>query len=146
MQKAWIALSAILICASQLGCQTSCGKHEEPLLWADGITSGPNGQRTYRTTPIDGTWLHFPSYRRFRLPHHLGTRDPSIKAYISLAADRPVLPDAGGTDFALSTAAEVLVTIEDENTVVVENTTCENSYYLFVSISENPSSSADAGS
>lgn len=146
MQKAWIVLSAVLIFASQLGCSTSCGKHEEPLLWADGITSGSDGQRTYRTTPMEGTWLHFPSYRRFRLPHHLGTRDPSIEAYVSLAVDRPVQPDAGGTNFAVSTAAEVLVTIEDENTVVVENTTCENSYYLFVRISEKPGSSVDAGS
>jgi hypothetical protein len=136
---------ATLSFVSLPGCDTSCGKRGEPLLWADGHTfASPNGLRTYETTPIDASWLHFPSYRRFRLPHGLGTKDVSIEPYVSLAVDRPAA-DGDATRIAVSTAAEVLATIEDENTVIVENTTCENAYYLFVRINEQPTLSEDAG-
>jgi hypothetical protein len=146
MQTAWIALSATLSLATLFGCDTSCGKHVEPLLWADGVSStAPSGLRTYATTPIDGTWLHFPSYRRFRLPHGFGNRDVSIQPYISLAVDRPAAVDGGSTNFAIASSGEVLATIEDENNVIVENSTCENTYYLFVSIKENSTATPDAG-
>jgi hypothetical protein len=145
MHKALISLLATMSPVLLLGCDTSCGKRGEPLLWADGITTTSNGLRSYETTPIDSTWLHFPSYRQFRLPHGLGTRDLAIVAYLSLAVDKPVPADGSAQRFALSTSAEVLATIEDENTVIVENSTCENDYYLFVNITEKAPASADAG-
>ncbi len=145
MHKALISLLAAVSFALLVGCDTSCGKRGEPLLWADGITT-TNGLRKYETTPIDSTWLHFPSYRRFRLPHGLGTRDTDIVAYLSLAVDKPVPADGGEAQkIALSTSAEVLVAIEDENTVIVENSTCENDYYVFVRVTETAASSTDAG-
>lgn len=123
----------------QFGCDTSCGRKEAPQPWADGVKREVNGTRVYESTPIDGVWLHFPSYRKFEFVHGFGTKDLSVEAYVSLAEDEPA--KAGdATKFAIASSAEVLATFVDENTVVVENTTCENDYFLFVRISERGSS------
>ncbi|HMA92167.1 MAG TPA: hypothetical protein VKP30_05745 [Polyangiaceae bacterium] len=119
----------------QSGCGTSCGRKEEPQPWADGITREVSGTRVYESTPVDGLWLHFPSYRKFKFVHGFGTKDLSVEAYVSLAEDEPA-KTGDATKVAIASSAEVLATFVDENTVVVENTTCENDYYLFVRISE----------
>src|SRR5512147_393338 len=145
MLKASTLLVATVALLSQSGCQTSCGKHADPLLWADGTTRNSNGLRVYETTPLDGVWLSFPSYRDFRLPHGFGTKDVAIEAYLSLGEARPVQTVGDSSKFAIATAAEVLATIPDENSVILENSTCENQYYLFARITERPSSSSNAG-
>lgn len=128
-------LLTVVLALSSFGCGTSCGEKQEPLLWADGVTRQSGGTRIYETTPINGTWLHFPSYRKFSLPHAFGTKDVAIDLYVSLADPEPA-KNAIGTKFETSSSGEALVTIPDENTVVVENTTCENDYYLFARITD----------
>jgi hypothetical protein len=121
------------------GCQTSCGHRGNAVLWSDGIVSERNGARIYETTAVRDTWLHFPSYRRFRLPHGFGTKDVSIETYISLAEDAPAADSDEPTKFAVASSGDVLVSIEDDNHVVVENETCENDFYLFVRITDQSS-------
>jgi len=105
-------------------------------LWADGIVSETQGGRVYETTPLNGTWLHFPSYRQFELPHGFGTKDVSIEAYVSLTVAQPAASGVEAQKFVLASSGEVYRTIADENTVIVENGTCENEYYLFVRITD----------
>jgi hypothetical protein len=144
MHKAALLLLVTMIGWSQAGCGTSCGKREDPLLWSDGTITERSGVRVYETTPTTATWLHFPSYRRFKLPHGFGTMAPSVDTWVSLAVDRPVSNDGDPQKFATNTAAEVLVTIPDENTLVVENATCENDYYLYVRITDKAAVPADS--
>jgi hypothetical protein len=152
MLKAALLLLATMTAFSQAGCSTSCGKHMDPLLWADGTVRESNGERIYETTPIDAPWLHFPSYRRFKLPHGFGTMNVGIETYLSLDVEQPVASsssdagtdDVSSTKFAATISAEVLTTIADPNTVIIENTTCENAYYVFARITDKSSGSADA--
>lgn len=130
-----LALSLTLPTALLSGCGTSCGDKRAALLWADGITRQVGETRIYETTPIDGTWLHFPSYRKFELPHGFGTKDVAVDLYVSLADPEPA-KHAEATNFETSSSGEVLVSIPDADTLIVENTTCENDYYLFVRIAD----------
>jgi hypothetical protein len=143
MHKAALLLVATIIGWTQVGCGTSCASREDPLLWSDGSTTEQGGVRYYETTPITATWLHFPSHRQFKLPHGLGTTDIAVDAYVSLAVDKPVSNDGDRQKFATGTSAEVLVTIADANTLVVENTTCENDYYLFVRVKDKGTAPVD---
>jgi hypothetical protein len=121
------------------GCQTSCGdKDSTPVLWADGIVTGTEGNRVYQTTERRGTWLHFPSYRAFRFPHNFGTDNYEVTAYVSLDDDSPAVSDADGTTEQLAIASGNIVVLNEwtENELVVENGTCENEYYLYLRIEE----------
>lgn len=131
-------LLMVVLALPGFGCGTSCGDKKEPLLWADGVTRQVGTTRIYETTPINGTWLHFPSYRKFLLPHGFGTKDVGIDVYVSLGDPAPA-DDAVGTTFETSSSGEALASIPDEDTVVVENTTCENDYYLFAVITDRGS-------
>jgi hypothetical protein len=142
MKRLGSLLLTVLLALPCFGCGTSCGDKKEPLLWAEGITRQAGGTRIYETTPIDGTWLHFPSYRKFSLPHAFGTKDVAIDIYVSLADPEPV-KNAVGAKFETSSSGEALVTIPDESTVIVENTTCENDYYLFVRITDRATLAAN---
>lgn len=138
MNRVVLLTLTMTVATLSTGCDTSCGEKKDPLLWADGVTRQVNGVRIYETTPIDGTWLHFPSYRKFELPHGFGTKDIAIDPYVALADPRPAA-DSDAGKFELSSSGDVLVTISDENKVIVENTTCENDYYLFVRITDKSS-------
>jgi len=119
------------------GCQTSCGKSEDPVLWADGVTTTNSGVETYLTTPIDGKWLHFPSYRSFRLPHHFGTTDIALEAWVSFD-EHPVTSNASDppTEFAIAGGNVVVVTELTKDELIVKNSTCENGYYLLARITK----------
>lgn len=144
MRNAATLLLVTMSLSTQIGCETSCGERKAPLLWSEGIVTETNGLRSYETTPIDGTWLHFPSYRRFKLPHGFGTKGLSIDAYVSLADDAPASEDDGPSKFAIASSGEVLATLLDDNNVIVENATCENGYYLYVQITEKGAVPAEA--
>jgi hypothetical protein len=120
------------------GCQTSCADDSEPVAWADGITSvDKNGHRVYQTTAVDDAWLHFPSHRAFRLHHGFGTKNIGVDAWVSFE-EKPV---GRGTseppaDFAIVSGNVLTVTDVTDNEIVVENSTCENDYYMLVRITD----------
>lgn len=128
-----LALGAVAI----TGCQTSCGDHESAVLWAEGTSKTTPTSVTYQTTAVDGQWLHFPSYRSFRLPHHFGTKDFSIEVYVA-TTEHPVpkgetqIPD----EFILSNGSIATITDFTEDDLVITNGSCENSYYLFVRLTK----------
>lgn len=133
----WSTFAALALFGFGLyGCQTSCGDHRDPLLWADGIHSvTKSGNPMYQTTAVDDAWLHFPSYRAFRLPHHLGTTNVGIEAYVSFD-EKPVGKGTSDppNDFAVVSGNLLTVTNLTDQEAVVENSTCENDYYMLVRI------------
>lgn len=132
-----LLLVLALVSFGLYGCQTSCGEHESPVLWADGITATSASSVTYQTTAVDGQWLHFPSYRSFRLPHHFGTKDFKIEAFIA-TTDHPVaqgatkIPD----EFVLGNGSIATITELTKDELVITNGSCENGYYLFVRLTK----------
>jgi hypothetical protein len=138
-QGFWLSLFA----ATLNGCETSCAdKGQAPILYSDGIVEESEAGRVYMTTPYDGTWLHFPSQRRFRLQHGLGTTSLMPSAYVSFYPN-PVPPDGGG---GLSEAAgnEVIYEAVTEQYVQVRNDTCSE-FFLLVRLETAQPSSGDEG-
>jgi hypothetical protein len=137
MQKLALSLALAILCPTIAGCETSCGERRDPVLWADGIVFEQDGKETYLTTPVDGKWLHFPSYRQFRLRHGFDTKNIDISAWVSMD-ERPV--SKGETEppkeFAVASGNVIVVTELTENDVVVENGTCENDYYILVKLAK----------
>jgi hypothetical protein len=137
MHKLACSTALALLCPILAGCETSCGEESEPVLWADGIVLEEDGQKTYLSTSVDGKWLHFPSYRRFRLRHGFGTANVLPMAWVSMD-ERPVAK--GETDvpkeFAIASGNVIVFTERTENDVVVENGTCENDYYVLVKLTK----------
>lgn len=120
-----LALGSLLLVAPG-GCKTQCGATDEtPVLYADGLVTPTASGQIYMTTPYDGTWLHFPSQRRFILRHHLGTSSYSVDIYLSFHS-RPL--EKGG----LSEPAgnEAIIERLDEHEIVVRNDTCAEFYLL----------------
>jgi hypothetical protein len=134
MQKLPLLAALALSGFGLYGCQTSCGEHRDPLLWADGIKPS---KKVYLTTAIDGNWLHFPSYRSYRLPHNFGTKNISVDTYVAFE-ENPVKSGTTepSTELATASGSVLLVTEVNTNDIVVENGTCENDYYMLVRITD----------
>lgn len=135
MQKLRLLAALALSGFGLYGCQTSCGEQRDPVLWADGITQESGGRCVYQTTAVDGRWLHFPSNRAFRLPHHFGTTNIDIHPYISFE-EKPVSRGTSDppAELAIVSGNTFTVTEWTEDEIVVENGSCENDYYVFVQI------------
>jgi hypothetical protein len=122
-------------------CQTSCGNgNQQPVLYVDGKTHTDGSLRVYETTPFDGEWLDFPSYRRFQLQHNLGTKDYTPVLYI--AFDNYPVPansDAGG-DVAIASGDVAVIDDIEPNSLSIRNATCSEQY-LYVKITASASSS-----
>lgn len=138
MSKLPLCAALAVLGLGLFGCQSSCGESSDPVLWADGITTGTEGSRVYQTTAISDTWLHFPSARAFRFPHNFNTTNITIAAYVSLNEDEPVSADDSEppASFAIASGNVVVLSDVTKNELVVENGTCENNYYLYLRITE----------
>jgi hypothetical protein len=136
-------MGALLVCALALpGCNTRCAEDDqEPILYSDGLTETSPSGRVFMTSPWDGTWLHFPSHRRFLLEHRLGTRSYTPHAYLSYVSD-PGAKDSG--KFSEAAGNEVVFESLDEDAVEVKNDTCSD-LYLLVRIETDAASGAEAG-
>ena len=112
-------------------CQTSCGNsNQQPLPYVDGIThTTTNGtEQIYETTPYDGEWLDFQSYRRFRLIHKLETTNYSIDARIAFSSN-PVPKDSdASSDVAFASGDVVVVEQINADSLQVRNDTCSQQY------------------
>jgi hypothetical protein len=127
-----------------LGCETSCGDGDsDPVLWVDGSSTTADGTLTYESTPMNGTWLHFPSGRRFRLVHDLGTANLSIQAYLSFRPQPLGSDPSERGSFVMVSGNVALVSNVTEESLMVENNSCENDYYLFVRAVGHDTSTAE---
>ncbi len=138
-----------LVCGSSFvfwlttACQTSCGNsNQQPIRYVDGrkYTDGP--WQIYETTPYDGEWLHFPSYRRFSLEHNLGTKD--ITPFMWIAFDSHPIPlDGDAGDVAPATGDVAIIESIGPNAIQIRNDTCSEQY-LYVKILA-PNAAFDVG-
>ncbi|MBN1610384.1 MAG: hypothetical protein JW940_27395 [Polyangiaceae bacterium] len=142
-KRALVPSGVVILCLlALLGCNTSCGQDDqEPILYSDGITETTASGRVFMTSPWDGTWLHFPSHRRFLLEHRLGTRSYAPHAYLSFA-EHPGAKDGG--KFSEAAGNEVVFESLDEDALQVKNDTCSD-FYLLVRIEADAPSGAEAG-
>lgn len=122
-------------------CQTSCGNGNQPtVLYVDGTTHTDNAFRVYETSPYDGQWLDFPSYRRFKLQHNLGTMDYTPVLYIAFVSHPgPSNSDAGG-DVAIASGDVAVIDDIDPCYLLIRNATCSEQY-LYVKITAPSASS-----
>src|ERR1700690_1669805 len=109
-------------------CQTSCGNsNQQPIKYVDGKTHTTDGQRIYETTPFDGEWLHFPSYRRFSLVHDLCTMD--YTPFMLIAFDSHPIPlDGDAGDVAIASGDVAIVENVTPTTFQIRNDTCSEQY------------------
>jgi hypothetical protein len=141
--RALVAIGALVVCLSALvACDTSCGQDDqEPIAYSDGFTETTPSGRVYMTSAWDGTWLHFPSHRRFLLEHGLGTDSYAPHAYLSFTAN----PQEGDSSkFSEAAGNEVVFEALDEDSVQVKNDTCSD-FYLLVRIEADTAPGAEAG-
>lgn len=127
-----IALMALALVAllAGVGCETSCGDSDQRAIsYADGQVTSYGERGVYQTSPLDGTWLHFPSQRRFVLEHGLGTTDVAVAA--SLAFNEH--PFDRGTGFSAAAGDEVVVEEIGEDSIQVRNDTCAE-FFLHVRV------------
>jgi hypothetical protein len=121
------------------GCQQCDTTGQDPILFTEGITDPT--RTTYETTPINGTWLHFPPGRIFDLRHNL--RGPVLAplSYVSFKAR--LTPDEDEDDtsmdnpnnFSESAGNQVVFEEPDEDkehTIRVRNDTCSEFYIRIV--------------
>jgi hypothetical protein len=142
-KRALVAAGAFFVCVlALLGCNTSCGEDDQrPIVYSDGLTETNRSGRVYMTSPWEGTWLHFPSHRRFLLQHRLGTRSYAPHAYLSFVAH----PGASDSDkFSEAAGNEAVFEALEEDAVQVKNDTCSD-FYLLVRIEADAPSGAEAG-
>ncbi len=139
----WVG-SLGLLCLAASGCDTSCAeKGQTPILYTEGTVERGDGQIVYSTTPFDGTWLHFPSERQFRLRHDLGTTEYTPVAYVALSPTPAASAEAG--EFSHAAGNQAVFESLTETEIVVRNATCAE-FYLLVRLEagapdENPESS-----
>lgn len=140
----WVALrsSAPLFAAALipvvvptgLACSTCLRENvQDGVLYAEGRTvSG-----SYESTPADGTWLHYPAGRRYRLKHALGVagRCVDVLAYLSFSATP--LPAGKQGDTTLGTGSTVVVEQIGDDSITIHNDSCSD-FYLRVVASARP--------
>ncbi len=133
MRSAQLLLLLLLL---PFGCDTSCDAGEsDPIPWAEGrISVTEAGTLIYESTPLDGTWLHFPSGRRFSFPHQLGTEHLQVETYLSFRPRPFAEPDDDPGSMVAASGNLVVISESSAETVTVRNDTCENDYYLWVRI------------
>jgi len=134
VQLPLLPLFAVLLLPS--GCDTSCDAGESaPIPWAEGRTTvTESGSRIYESTPLDGTWLHFPSGRRFSFAHGLGTEYLDVESYLSFRPRPFAEPNEDPGSMVAASGNLVVISESSAEVVTVRNDTCENDYYLFVRI------------
>ena len=136
-------LGLCLFASALSACDTSCADEgQTPILYSDGFVEEAEGGRVYMTTPYDGTWLHFPSQRRFRLTHNLGTRSYTFSTYVSF---HPTPLPEDGDIHGLTEAAgnEVVFEALTEQYVQVRNDTCSEFYLLVRLVAGSPAGRED---
>ena len=113
-------------------CQTSCGPgNQTPITYADGIKLDSD---TYESTAYaGGEWLHYPSERRFVFPHHLGTSNYAITAYVAFNAYPGTSDDAGSSDVAVAAGDILVIEQQTDQDLGVRNDTCSDEY-LYIRI------------
>ncbi len=138
-------LASMVLTCNLTGCQTSCGPSDQASVrWTEGKVVTRGAERLYRSTPLDGTWLHFPSHRSFRLEHGLRTKDIVIQSYLSYSSNPVPKGSVSPAGFAQAGGEVVVISEVTADAVVLENDTCENDFYLFVNISA-PAANLGAG-
>lgn len=129
-------------------CQNSCGSgNQQPILYVDGKihTSADGLSRIYESTPFDGEWLHFPSYRRFKLQHNLGTVDYSPQMYIAFGSN-PIPANGDAGDVALASGDVALIENLGSCSMQVLNNTCSEQYlYVRIQVPVAIDTGLDAG-
>jgi hypothetical protein len=86
----------------------------------------------YETTPFDGEWLHFPTYRRFSLVHHLHTTDITPIMWVAFSSN-PIPLDGDAGDVALASGDVAIIERIDPDAIQIRNDTCSEQY-LYVKI------------
>ena len=124
-------------------CQTSCGNNnQQPILYKDGKTHIDGTWRVYESTPYNGEWLDFPSYRRFQLVHNLCTVDYTPVMYIAFSSN-PVPANSDAGDVAIASGDVALMGKPGSKQLQIAIDTCSEQY-LYVRITA-PVVAGDAG-
>ncbi len=115
-------------------CQTSCGDaNQQPINYADGKTHTEDGLRIYETTPRDGEWLHFPSYRRFKLEHNLKTTAYTPFILIAFSSHPVASISDASDDVAIASGDVAVIEKIGDNSMIIRNDTCSEQY-LYVKL------------
>jgi hypothetical protein len=123
-------------------CQQCDTLDENPILFTEGITD--DAGTTYETTPIDGTWLHFPAGRRFDLRHNLRGRVITVQSYVSfrdrLSPEEEDEDDAENPNNFTESAGNLVVYEKslDPQVIRIRNDSCENSLYVRIVATSRP--------
>ena len=132
-------VSVLFGCLMAAGCD--CGREEgDPVYYAGGRTD-PTGTR-YESTPLYGTWLHFPGGRRYRLRHSLVDAPSEVLVYLAFREDPLREGEPGNVSLAAGNAA--LIEAAEEDFIQVRNDTCSE-YYLRVTAEVTWGAGGEAG-
>lgn len=107
-------------------CAATCHRNEDlpAVIYRDGLTVGDQ----YMTTEVGDAYLDFPSGRRFRLMHQLGSVPGLIVPYVSFSAH----PLDDRTGFTVSPGNQTVVRAVTATYIEVENDTCTDFYLRVV--------------
>ncbi len=132
----WSAAGSVALAVGLAGL-TGCGCGKESgrtVLYTDGVVI--DGE--YRSSPVEGPWLHFPGGRRYQLAHHLGTEPTRYEAYLAFEERNP-------SEFTIGSGNSARFRAVDDQYLVIENDTCAGFYLRVVASAPAPSAAGTAG-
>jgi hypothetical protein len=122
----WTRVATVVGALLVAGCD--CGREDgDPIRYAGGITDAAG--TFYQSSSIQGTWLHFPGGRRYRLLHDLIDDPDQVVVYLAFRED-PIREGTNGST-TVSSGNVGLIEATENHYIQIRNDTCSE-YFVRV--------------